>query len=117
MIRPGLESARQFAGKAAYSEQGGLTRHKTNRLGGTMIQSKLAAFALIAGPAQAGTCVPVTVKGRDLASATMSVKVTRRAAGIGGKIKNSSSNCQKEFEQLSKGMARRLCRLAASGGW
>jgi hypothetical protein len=60
-----------------------------------MIQSKLAAFALIAGPAQAGTCVPVTVKGRDLASATMSVKVTRRAAGIGGKIKNNSSNCQK----------------------
>ena len=92
-----MESARQFAGKAAYSEQGGLTRHKTNRLGDTMIQSKLAALALIAGPAQAGTCVPVTVRGRDLASATTqaSVKVTRRAAGIGGKIKNSSSNCQK----------------------
>ena len=85
MIRPGLESARQFAGKAAYSEQGGLTRHKTNRLGDTMIQSKLAALALIAGPAQAGSCVPVTVRGRDLASATTqaSVKVTRRAAGGG----------------------------------
>jgi hypothetical protein len=59
----------------------------------------LAALAFVAGPAQAGTCVPVTVKGRgaDPASATRqaSIKLTRRAASIGGKVKNSSTNCQK----------------------
>lgn len=110
MIRPGLESARQFAGKAAYSEQGGLTRHKTNRLGDTMIQSKLAALALIAGPAQAGTCVPVDREGADLALC--------HYAGVG---QGHAARCrhrrqdQEQLEQLSKGMARRLCRHDVGG--
>ena len=95
MIRPGLESARQFAGKAAYSEQGGLTRHKTNRLGDTMIQSKLAAFALIAGPAQAGTCVPVTVKARPGLCHYAGVGQGHAARCRHRRLKNSSSNCQK----------------------
>jgi hypothetical protein len=74
-----------------------------------MIRSKLviasvalgviAAFAVVAEPAQAGTCVPVTVKGRaaDPAAATTraAIKLTQRAAAIGGKIKNSSTDCKK----------------------
>lgn len=62
----------------------------------------LAAFAFgafVAGPAQAGTCVPVTVKGRaaDPATATTkaSIKLTQRAAALRGRIKNSSTSCQK----------------------
>ena len=50
-------------------------------------------------PVQAGTCVPVTVKGRaaDPATATTkaSIKLTQRAASLRGRIKNSSTNCQK----------------------
>ena len=59
----------------------------------------LAAVAFIAEPVQAGTCVPVTVKGRaaDPATATTkaSIKLTQRAASLRGRIKNSSTNCQK----------------------
>jgi hypothetical protein len=59
----------------------------------------LAAGAFVAEPVQAGTCVPVTVKGRaaDPATATTkaSIKLTQRAASLRGKIKNSSTNCQK----------------------
>lgn len=59
----------------------------------------IAASAVIAEPAMAGTCMPVTVKGRgpDPATATTkaSVKLTQRAAMLRGKIKNSSTNCQK----------------------
>jgi hypothetical protein len=54
---------------------------------------------MMAEPAQAGTCVPVTVKARaaDPATATTkaSIKLTQRAASLRGKIKNSSTNCQK----------------------
>jgi len=43
--------------------------------------------------------VPVTVKGRaaDPATATTkaSIKLTQRAASLRGRIKNSSTNCQK----------------------
>ena len=57
------------------------------------------AVAFIAEPVQAGTCVPVTVKGRaaDPATATTkaSIKLTERAASLRGRIKNSSTNCQK----------------------
>ena len=62
----------------------------------------LAAFAaavFIAEPVQAGTCMAVTVKGRaaDPATATTkaSIKLTQRAAALGGRIKNSSTDCQK----------------------
>jgi hypothetical protein len=59
----------------------------------------LAVSAFDAHPAQAGTCVPVTVKGRaaDPATATTkaSIKLTQRAAALRGRIKNSSTNCQK----------------------
>ena len=59
----------------------------------------IAACAMMAEPAQAGTCVPVTVKARaaDPATATTkaSIKLTQRAASLRGRIKNSSTNCQK----------------------
>ena len=59
----------------------------------------LAALAIVAQPALAGTCVAVTVKGRgpDPATATTkaAVKLTQRAAQIRGKVKNSSTSCQK----------------------
>ena len=59
----------------------------------------LAALAVVAQPALAGTCVAVTVKGRgpDPATATTkaAVKLTQRAAQIRGKVKNSSTSCQK----------------------
>jgi hypothetical protein len=59
----------------------------------------LAATAIVAQPVQAGTCVPVTVKGRagDPATATTqaAIKLTQRAAMIGGKIKGRSTNCKK----------------------
>lgn len=73
-----------------------------------MIRGKVAVAALLgalvagafaAEPVQAGTCVPVTVRGRaaDPATATTkaAVKLTQRAASLRGKIKNSSTNCQK----------------------
>jgi hypothetical protein len=74
-----------------------------------MIQSKIviacaiagafAASALVVEPVQAGTCMPVTVKARgpDPATATTkaSIKLTQRAAMLRGKIKNSSTSCQK----------------------
>jgi hypothetical protein len=57
------------------------------------------ALTVISGPALAGTCVPVTVKGHapDPATATTkaSAKLTQRAASLRGKVKNSSTNCQK----------------------
>jgi hypothetical protein len=59
----------------------------------------LAIGAFVAGPVQAGTCVPVTVKGRAANPATAttkaSIKLTQRAASLRGRIKNSSTNCQK----------------------
>jgi hypothetical protein len=59
----------------------------------------IAAGAVIAEPAMAGTCMPVTVRGRgpDPATATTkaSIKLTQRAAMLRGRIKNSSTNCQK----------------------
>ncbi|WP_431553988.1 hypothetical protein [Methyloceanibacter sp.] len=64
-----------------------------------VLLSAVAAFAVVAEPALAGTCVPVTVKGRgpDPATATTkaAVKLTQRAASLRGKVKNSSTNCQK----------------------
>jgi hypothetical protein len=59
----------------------------------------LAIGAFVAAPVQAGTCVPVTVKGRAADPATAntkaSIKLTQRAAALRGRIKNSSTNCQK----------------------
>ena len=59
----------------------------------------LAVGAFVAVPVQAGTCMAVTVKGRaaDPATATTkaSIKLTQRAASLKGRIKNSSTNCQK----------------------
>ena len=59
----------------------------------------LAALAVVAEPALAGTCVAVTVKGRgpDPATATTkaAVKLTQRAASLRGKVKKSSTSCQK----------------------
>jgi hypothetical protein len=59
----------------------------------------LAIGAIVAGPVQAGTCIAVTVTGRaaDPATATTkaSIKLTRRAASLKGRIKNSSTSCQK----------------------
>jgi hypothetical protein len=61
--------------------------------------ASLAAVVVIAEPVQAGTCMPVTVKARaaDPATATTkaSIKLTQRAASLKGRIKNSSTNCQK----------------------
>jgi membrane-bound ClpP family serine protease len=61
--------------------------------------ASLAAVVVIAEPVQAGTCMPVTVKARaaDPATATTkaSIKLTQRAASLRGRIKNSSTNCQK----------------------
>ena len=70
----------------------------TGPIAGALLAA-LAAAAFIAEPVQAGTCVPVTVKGRaaDPATATTkaSIKLTQRAASLRGRIKNSSTNCQK----------------------
>jgi hypothetical protein len=64
-----------------------------------VLLSALAALAVVAGPALAGTCVAVSVKGRgpDPATATTkaAVKLTQRAATLRGKVKNSSTSCQK----------------------
>jgi hypothetical protein len=61
--------------------------------------ASLGAVVVIAEPVQAGTCMPVTVKARaaDPATATTkaSIKLTQRAASLRGRIKNSSTNCQK----------------------
>lgn len=61
--------------------------------------ASLAVSAFAVEPAQAGTCMAVTVKGRaaDPATATTkaSIKLTQRAAALRGRIKNSSTNCQK----------------------
>ena len=63
------------------------------------VLAALAVGAFVAGPVQAGTCMAVTVKGRaaDPAAATTkaSIKLTQRAASLRGRIKNSSTNCQK----------------------
>jgi hypothetical protein len=63
------------------------------------VAASLAATAIVTLPVQAGTCVPVTAKGRagDPAAATTqaAIKLTQRAAAIGGKIKNRSTDCKK----------------------
>ena len=70
----------------------------TGPIAGALLAA-LAAVAFIAEPVQAGTCVPVTVKGRAAEPATAttkaSIKLTQRAASLRGRIKNSSTNCQK----------------------
>ena len=62
----------------------------------------LAVGAFDAQPVQAGTCVPVTVKGRaaDPATATTkaSIKLTQRAASTEGQD-------QEQFDQLPEGTA------------
>ncbi|HEU0063143.1 MAG TPA: hypothetical protein VFR19_24915 [Hyphomicrobiaceae bacterium] len=64
-----------------------------------ILLSAVAAVAVAAEPALAGTCMPVSVKGRgpDPATATTkaAVKLTERAAQLRGKVKNSSTSCQK----------------------
>ena len=64
-----------------------------------VLLSAVAALAVVAEPARAGTCVAVSVKGRgpDPATATTkaAVKLTQRAASLRGKIKKSSTSCQK----------------------
>ena len=64
-----------------------------------VLLSAIAALAVVSEPALAGTCVAVTVKGRgpDPATATTkaAVKLTQRAASLRGKVKKSSTSCQK----------------------
>ena len=66
----------------------------------------LAVGAFVAEPAQAGTCMAVTVKGRaaDPATATTkaSIKLTQRAASLKGQD-------QEQFDQLPEGTAGWLC--------
>lgn len=66
-------------------------------IAGALLAALAGTFA--AEPVQAGTCMAVTVKGRaaDPATATTkaSIKLTQRAASLRGRIKNSSTNCQK----------------------
>lgn len=58
----------------------------------------LAATFVIAGAAQAGTCQPVSAKGRaaDPATATTKAqaKLVKQAARIGGKLMNTSTSCK-----------------------
>jgi hypothetical protein len=58
----------------------------------------IAAALILSQPAQAGTCSPVTVKGRaaDPAAATTQaqIKLTQQAARIGGKVKQNSTDCK-----------------------
>lgn len=72
---------------------------RSNFLTAGAVLGAIAISTVVAPPAQAGTCVPVTVKGRaaDPATATTkaSIKLTQRAAALRGRIKNSSTNCQK----------------------
>jgi len=86
-----LESARQFAGKAAYSVRGGLTRPKTNRLGDTMIKSKLAR-----------ACP------HRWASAGGNLRAGDREGARDPRCRHRRQD-QEQLDQLSKGTARRLC--------
>jgi hypothetical protein len=58
----------------------------------------IAAALILSQPAQAGTCSPVTVKGRaaDPAATTTQaqIKLTQQAARIGGKVKQNSTDCK-----------------------
>jgi hypothetical protein len=58
----------------------------------------IAAGLIFSQPAQAGTCSPVTVKGRasDPAAATTQaqIKLTQEAARIGGKVTQNSTDCK-----------------------
>jgi len=59
----------------------------------------IAAILSFALPAEAGTCSPVMGKGRaaDPATATTRAQheLIQRAAGLGGKITQKSTNCKK----------------------
>lgn len=59
----------------------------------------IAAILTFAVPVQAGTCSPVAGKGRaaDPATATTraQIELTRKAARIGGKITQRSTDCKK----------------------
>jgi hypothetical protein len=58
----------------------------------------LGAALILCQPAQAGTCSPVTVKGRaaDPAAATTQaqIKLTQEPARIGGKVTQNSTDCK-----------------------
>jgi hypothetical protein len=57
-----------------------------------------AAMFVIAGLAQAGTCQPVSAKGRAMDPATATTraqaKLVQHAARMGGKLMNSSTTCK-----------------------
>jgi hypothetical protein len=58
----------------------------------------IAAAPIFSQPAQAGTCSPVTTKGRasDPATATTraQIELTQQAARIGGKVTQNSTDCK-----------------------
>ena len=57
----------------------------------------LAAVVSFSGPVEAGTCQPVKAKGKgkNIAEATTlaQIDLTQKAAAIGGKVTQSSTNC------------------------
>lgn len=60
----------------------------------------IAAVVNFAGPTQAGTCQPVTTKGRaaDPATATTKaqIELTQQAIRIGGKVTQNSTDCKQD---------------------
>jgi hypothetical protein len=57
----------------------------------------IAAILGMSEPVEAGTCTPVKAKGRakDIAMATTlaQINLTQKAAALGGKVTQTSSNC------------------------
>lgn len=58
----------------------------------------ICAMLVIAGPAQSGTCQPVSAKGLALDPATATTraqaKLVKHAARMGGKLMNTSTKCK-----------------------
>lgn len=58
----------------------------------------IAAHAALVGPAEAGTCMPVSAKGngKNPAAATTQaqIKLIQKAARFGGSPKNTSTSCE-----------------------
>ena len=69
--------------------------HKASVMAGAGV---ISAMLLVAGPAQSGTCQPVSAKGfaADPATATTraQAKLVKHAARIGGKLMNTSTKCK-----------------------
>lgn len=78
----------------------------------TVIAGAIGALAAVSlsGPVEAGTCQPVDVKGKgkDIATATTRVQadLAVKAAALGGKVTQTSTNC-------TPGPTKVVCKISA----